>query len=143
MVPPAEWPRLPSIGKALPNVDLTVLDDQGRPLPAGEAGELVVGGVALADGYLNRPELTAERFVNLAGRRVYRTGDLARSWPAASMVSPGESTARSRSAATGSSWARSSWPSAAGPRTQRWRGPAVCPRAGGRRPAAGGTRRRP
>ena len=78
--PPASWPALPAIGSALPNVDLLVLDEQGNEVAAGQEGELFVGGVALARGYLYRPELTAERFVERSTarerERFYRTGDL-------------------------------------------------------------------
>ena len=80
---PANWPALPPIGAALPRVELAVLAEDGSPVSAGEEGELFLGGVALARGYLYRPELTAERFVTLgpaagpyAGRRFYKTGDL-------------------------------------------------------------------
>jgi thioesterase domain-containing protein/acyl carrier protein len=75
---PASWPLLPPIGRPLPGVQVQVLDGNGRPAAEGEAGELHLGGVALADGYHNRPELTAERFVDRAGGRFYRTGDLVR-----------------------------------------------------------------
>lgn len=78
VTPPSAWPRLPPIGASLPGVALLLLDDQGQPVPPGEAGELVIGGIALAEGYLNRPDLTAERFVHHQGQRVYRSGDLAR-----------------------------------------------------------------
>ncbi len=78
---PSSWPKLPSIGKALPNVTTPILDDKQKPVPAGEVGELYLGGVHLARGYLHRPELTAERFVTVNGERLYKTGDLARLRP--------------------------------------------------------------
>lgn len=76
----------PPIGRPLPGVTVHVLDPEGRPVPDGETGELHIGGVGLARGYLNQPELTAERFVadpfSAGGRgRLYRTGDLARVRP--------------------------------------------------------------
>jgi amino acid adenylation domain-containing protein len=76
----------PSIGRPLPGVRVHVLDAAGRPVLAGEPGELCVGGVGVARGYLGRPELTAERFVPDAsgsepGARLYRTGDRVRALP--------------------------------------------------------------
>ncbi len=70
-----------SIGRPIADTDVYVLDDALNPLPAGETGELVIGGAGLARGYLNRPELTAEKFKSHPGdpsKRLYRTGDLGR-----------------------------------------------------------------
>ena len=71
------------IGRPLANTTARVLDRSGEPVPLGSAGELFVGGDGLAWGYLNRPELTAERFVPdrwsaEPGGRLYQTGDLVR-----------------------------------------------------------------
>ncbi|MFI6294611.1 thioester reductase domain-containing protein [Nonomuraea sp. NPDC050790] len=65
------------IGRPLPHVRAYVLDRHGALAPIGVPGELHLGGPCLAEGYLGRPELTAERFVGFRGERVYRTGDLA------------------------------------------------------------------
>ncbi|MFF3531065.1 amino acid adenylation domain-containing protein [Streptomyces rubiginosohelvolus] len=74
-----------SVGRPLPGWSVRVLDAHGRPVPPGAPGEIVVGGAGVALGYLNRPALTAERFVpdprDPAGRRLYRSGDLGRLLP--------------------------------------------------------------
>jgi amino acid adenylation domain-containing protein len=70
----------PSIGKGLWNTKLYVLDKNKELLPKGAKGELYIGGKGVARGYINRPELTAERFTeNPFGEgRIYRTGDIVR-----------------------------------------------------------------
>jgi len=86
-VPPG-GPAVPGIGRAIDGVDLLVVDPADPELVAvtdGTAGELLIGGVSLARGYLGQPERTAERFVqrHSAGvaTRWYRTGDLVRVRP--------------------------------------------------------------
>jgi acyl-coenzyme A synthetase/AMP-(fatty) acid ligase/acyl carrier protein len=71
------------IGKPLPNVQAYVLDPHMEPVPFGVAGDLYIGGNNVARGYLNRAELTAEKFIpdafsRSAGARLYATGDVAR-----------------------------------------------------------------
>ncbi|MEO8033843.1 MAG: amino acid adenylation domain-containing protein, partial [Acidobacteriota bacterium] len=71
------------IGARIPDLTLHILDDELEPVPDGVTGHLHVGGAGLSRGYLNRPSLTAERFIpdpfsQTPGARLYRTGDLAR-----------------------------------------------------------------
>jgi amino acid adenylation domain-containing protein len=66
------------IGSALPHLTVELRDETGRPVPAGAPGELWISGAGVARGYLRRPELTAQRFVEDGTGRWYRSGDLAR-----------------------------------------------------------------
>ncbi len=73
-----------SIGRGIENARIYIVDDQMQMVPDGEQGELCVGGPGVGRGYLNRPELTADRFTAdpfVDGGRLYRTGDLARFRP--------------------------------------------------------------
>ncbi|WP_186156384.1 non-ribosomal peptide synthetase [Burkholderia gladioli] len=74
------------IGAPMDNVRIHLLDELGQPVPIGVAGEIHIGGIGLARGYLNLPEMTRERFVEdpfsgAAQARLYRTGDLGRWLP--------------------------------------------------------------
>jgi amino acid adenylation domain-containing protein len=70
-------PGIPSIGRAIAGAQVYLLDEKLQEVPAGSQGEICIGGAGVARGYLNQPELTAERFVLLSeGRRIYRSGDL-------------------------------------------------------------------
>ncbi|RYY20523.1 MAG: amino acid adenylation domain-containing protein, partial [Cytophagaceae bacterium] len=84
--PAATWPPLPTIGQAIDKVEVIILSESLAPLPVGEVGEICLGGACLAEGYLNRPTLTAEKFIDWpvpggAPKRLYRTGDLGRALP--------------------------------------------------------------
>jgi len=79
--PPADGAAVVPVGRPMRNTQLYVLDRWMEPLPPGILGEVYIGGRALATGYLNRPELTAQRFVpdphsGEFGGRLYRTGDV-------------------------------------------------------------------
>jgi amino acid adenylation domain-containing protein len=75
----------PTIGKAIANTRIYILDHANQPLPPGIPGELCIGGAGLAQSYLHRPEATAEKFITLElfgkTERIYKTGDLARWLP--------------------------------------------------------------
>jgi amino acid adenylation domain-containing protein/HAD superfamily phosphatase (TIGR01681 family) len=83
---PAGWPPLPPIGRPIANTQIHLLDEKLNPVPKGEPGELYIGGICLARGYLHQPQLTAERFIDdpfalETGSRLYKTGDLAKYLP--------------------------------------------------------------
>ena len=83
VAPMDEALTLPPIGRPIANTEVYLLDQNYEPVPIGVAAELYLGGQGLARGYLNQPEMTAERFIPhpysaAAGGRLYRTGDLAR-----------------------------------------------------------------
>ena len=73
------------IGRPIANTQIYILDDAGQPVPIGVAGELYIGGDGVAHGYLNRPDLTSQKFISesdpqlpISSLPLYRTGDLAR-----------------------------------------------------------------
>ena len=71
-----------TIGRPIDNTQIYILDNNLKPIPEGSIGEIYIGGDGVAKGYLNRPELTNEKFVEdpfigiLSGKKIYRTGDL-------------------------------------------------------------------
>ncbi|MCX4481724.1 amino acid adenylation domain-containing protein [Streptomyces cellulosae] len=78
------------IGRPIPNTTMYVLDDHGAPAPIGVPGHLYIGGACVVRGYANRPDLTAERFVEdhldqRYGPRMYRTGDIGRWLPSGAL----------------------------------------------------------
>jgi amino acid adenylation domain-containing protein len=81
-VPPASADlTAPSIGKSIAHTTIYILDNDRNPVPAGEIGEIYIGGTGVARGYRNNAEATAERFLpdpfsGIPGARFYRTGDL-------------------------------------------------------------------
>ncbi|MEH1767282.1 MAG: amino acid adenylation domain-containing protein [Nostoc sp.] len=84
--PQAPLPESVLIGRAIANTQIYILDTSRQPVPIGVPGELYIGGDGLARGYLNQPELTAEKFIsnpfsNKLAARLYKTGDLARYLP--------------------------------------------------------------
>ena len=86
ILPTAHPDGPPSIGYPIDNTHIYILNEQMQPVLTGEVGELHIGGVGLARGYLHRPDLTAEKFVRHPwssdpDARLYKTGDLARILP--------------------------------------------------------------
>lgn len=70
-----------TIGKPLRGYAVYLLDESLQPVPPGEEGEIVIGGIGVARGYIGRPDLTAEKFLDSpfrTGERLYRTGDIGR-----------------------------------------------------------------
>jgi amino acid adenylation domain-containing protein len=78
--------QLPTIGRPILNTHIHILDEQLRPVPAGAAGHIYIGGPGVARGYVKAPDLTAERFIlnpfdSAPDSRLYKTGDLGRYLP--------------------------------------------------------------
>ncbi|MFL9484063.1 amino acid adenylation domain-containing protein [Chitinophagaceae bacterium LWZ2-11] len=83
---PALWPALPSIGTPINNTEIFIADENLQQAAQGEIGELCITGICLAEGYLNNPGLTGEKFISRQvspdkTTRFYLTGDLARILP--------------------------------------------------------------
>lgn len=81
--PPDRWPSRVLIGKPIDNTSVYILDESGSPVADGDVGEIYVGGICLARGYINQPQLTSEKFLpdpyaEEVGMRMYRTGDMGR-----------------------------------------------------------------
>jgi amino acid adenylation domain-containing protein len=79
---PDLWPAHPSIGRPIFNNRMYIVDKDNNPMPIGVPGELHIAGDSLARGYVNRPDLTADRFIpdpfsSRPGARMYKTGDFA------------------------------------------------------------------
>ncbi|KAG0004747.1 hypothetical protein BGZ80_005566, partial [Entomortierella chlamydospora] len=79
------------IGVRIPDLTFYVLDDRGNPVPLGAIGELCIGGAGVTRGYLNKPDLTSERFPldpfnKTEGTRMYKTGDLVRYLPDGNLI---------------------------------------------------------
>ena len=77
------------VGKVLPEMEILILDDKMQETPASLPGELYVTGPCLVDGYLNNPELTREKFIEIHGKNYYKTGDLAYILPDGRLVIQG------------------------------------------------------
>jgi non-ribosomal peptide synthase protein (TIGR01720 family) len=87
--PPKTWPVYAPLGKAISNTQVYVLDSNLKPVPPGVEGEIYIGGIALMRGYVNRPDLTREKFVPnpfAPGERLLRSGDLGRVLPTGDIV---------------------------------------------------------
>jgi amino acid adenylation domain-containing protein len=84
--PNSSTDHVPPIGRAITNTEVYILNEAGHQVPAGTTGELHIGGIGVARGYRNRPELTAEKFIPnpfsvRPDQRLFKTGDLARFLP--------------------------------------------------------------
>ena len=81
-----DWPRYPPIGRAISNTKILILNETMHVVPMGTPGEIYIGGVSLGKGYINRKELTEERFIDdpwedNQGEKLYKTGDYGKFLP--------------------------------------------------------------
>lgn len=82
-----KWPTHAPIGLPIYNTKILILDEKQQPVPAGKSGEIYIGGVSLAKGYVNRHHLTQEKFIadpwgeDILSERLYKTGDLGKYLP--------------------------------------------------------------
>jgi amino acid adenylation domain-containing protein len=87
IIPPHAKPDgLPTIGRAIDGAQIYIVDEQLKQVPEGTCGEMLIGGAGVGQGYVNLPEVTAQRFlpdpfITTGASRLYRTGDLARMLP--------------------------------------------------------------
>ncbi len=87
----ADWPELPPIGRVIANTKILVLNEEKELVPIGTPGEIYIGGVSLASGYVNRTDLTQEKFISdpwseKPHARLYRTGDIGKYLPDGNLV---------------------------------------------------------
>lgn len=80
-IPRTETVTRTVVGRPFPNVTVRVLDEHRRDAPVGEVGEIHFAGDGVTRGYIEQPELSAQRFIELDGERYYNTGDLGRLHP--------------------------------------------------------------
>jgi amino acid adenylation domain-containing protein len=89
VTPDGDYGSYVPIGKAIPGISFYILDEQLQPVKQGDTGELYVGGIGLAKGYINKPELTQKAFLEASAQlpeRAYRTGDLVRQTPQGDLI---------------------------------------------------------
>lgn len=87
----AEWPEYPPIGQAINHTKILILDEAQQLVPVGTAGEIYVGGINLANGYISHPKLTQEKFIldpwgETTNDRLYRTGDFGKYQPDGNLI---------------------------------------------------------
>ena len=90
-IKPADWPEYPPIGRVISNTKILILDDKKQIVPIGTAGEIHIGGVSLAKGYINRPEFTQNKFIpdlwsENTDALLYKTGDFGKYLPDGNLI---------------------------------------------------------